>query len=255
MVSNGGLQDFVDAAACARPENAPLQEAFFSSEPDDKNAAKNLCFSCDVRQDCIKWALENGVIWGVWGGRDSNDIRRALSVDEDGKEIRRGRAPQCQMCSARTSKLITKVVDLPDGGRWTTARVVECTECGFEWKSRSSANAVAAYHLDRAVKEAKVAKLEVERTQLALERAYLARDESAIREMHAAAAMEVEMQSDDLAEWPSEFQLESVTVWKESKKDTRLARNAVKRLILKLNESEKYAQEAQNRARKNPAPR
>jgi hypothetical protein len=27
--------------------------------------------------------------------------------------------------------------------------MVECTECGFEWQSRTSANAVDAYHAQR----------------------------------------------------------------------------------------------------------
>jgi uncharacterized Fe-S cluster-containing radical SAM superfamily protein len=38
---------------------------------------------------------------------------------------------------------------LPNGGRWTTAKVVTCDECGFSWRSRTSANAVEAYKIDR----------------------------------------------------------------------------------------------------------
>jgi hypothetical protein len=126
-----------------------IAEWFFSEEPDEKHAAKNLCFKCPVRKDCVQYALESKEIWGIWGGKDENEIRRTLSVDADGNEIRRGRFPQCPHCSARTSKLETYIKDLPGGGRWTTARMVRCTQCDFTWRSRTSANAVNAYHSNK----------------------------------------------------------------------------------------------------------
>lgn len=135
--------------ACAKPENKHLVDAFFSDDRSEQHKAKNLCFTCPVRKDCIKFALETKEIWGVWGGKDEDEIRRTLSVNIDGVEYRRYRYPQCGYCSARTSKLITKIINLEGGGRWTTARVVECTECGFSWRSRTSANAVNAYHADK----------------------------------------------------------------------------------------------------------
>lgn len=140
---------------CSKKENERYVELFFSEIPEEKYEAKNLCFSCPVRKDCIKYALESKQIWGIWGGKDENEIRRTLSVDANGDEYRRGRYPQCGYCSARTSKLKTYIVDLPGGGRWTTARMVECTDCGFAWRSRTSANAVNAYHAERAEKNSK----------------------------------------------------------------------------------------------------
>lgn len=136
-------------AECAKDINKPLMENFFSDDPKEKYAAKNLCFACPVRKDCIKWALESKQIWGVWGGRDENEIRRTLSVNADGDEIRRDRYPQCPYCQARTSRLKSHVVDNPEGGRWMTMRLVECLDCGFLWRSRTSANAVNAYHAER----------------------------------------------------------------------------------------------------------
>jgi WhiB family redox-sensing transcriptional regulator len=144
-----------ERALCAKKENEEKLEWFFSEEPEEKYAAKNLCFSCPVRRDCISFALENKQIWGVWGGKDENEIRRTLSVDANGDEYRRGRYPQCPFCSARTSKLRTYIVDLPGGGRWTTARMVECTDCAFSWRSRTSANAVNNYHSERENKKSK----------------------------------------------------------------------------------------------------
>ena len=153
---SGGLEWQADALC--RPGNGhdEIQSYFFSANPEKRYEAKNVCFKCPVRDSCIKWALENGEIWGIWGGRDENEIRRTLSVNADGNEIRRGRYPQCPYCGARTSKLRTRVIDLPDGGRWTTAKIVECTVCHFEWRSRSSANAVNSYHQERAEKKKRV---------------------------------------------------------------------------------------------------
>ena len=146
---------YIKDSLCSKKENEKYVDLFFSEIPEEKYEAKNLCFSCPVRKDCIKYALESKQIWGIWGGKDENEIRRTLSVDANGDEYRRGRYPQCGYCSARTSKLKTYIVDLPGGGRWTTARMVECTDCGFAWRSRTSANAVNAYHAERAEKNAK----------------------------------------------------------------------------------------------------
>jgi hypothetical protein len=131
---------------CADPKiNRIVADKFFSYNPTEMAEAKKLCFSCPVRKDCIKWALENNQIWGIWGGKDEQEIRRTLSVNADGAEIRRDRYPQCLYCGARTAELRSVIAENPDGGRWTTVRLVECSDCGFTWRSRTSANAVNAY--------------------------------------------------------------------------------------------------------------
>jgi len=136
-------------ATCAKPSNRYALDWFFSKDFKEKYAAKNMCFTCPVRSQCLQWALEHRQIWGIWGGRDEVDIRRALSVSYNGEETRRRRFPNCPYCTARPSKLETSIEELPNGGRWTTAKVVTCTECGFAWRSRTSANAVEAYKIDR----------------------------------------------------------------------------------------------------------
>lgn len=136
-------------AICARNENAHIREFFFSTLPEEKYQAKNLCFECPVRAQCLRWALENRQIWGIWGGKDEGEIRRALSVSWNGQESRRQRYPQCPYCTARPNKLETFIAPVPGGGRWATMRMVRCTACDFTWRSRTSANAVDAYHIDR----------------------------------------------------------------------------------------------------------
>lgn len=143
---------------CAKPENKDSIEKFFSTDPVEKHEAKNLCFSCPVRSECLQWALEHRQIWGIWGGKDEGEIRRALSVSYKGEETKRYRSPNCPRCGARPVKLTTKSVEIPGGGRWTVARIVVCTECEFSWRSRTSANAVDFYHqqkTDRATKKRK----------------------------------------------------------------------------------------------------
>ena len=141
--------DWQKESLCSKKEHRKLQNFFFSTDPTEKYQAKNLCFLCPVRRECLKWALEHRQIWGIWGGKDDGEIRRALSVSWNGQEVRRERYPQCPFCSARPNKLSTHVVDVPGGGRWLTMKVVECESCGFRWRSRTSANAVEAYHIER----------------------------------------------------------------------------------------------------------
>jgi WhiB family redox-sensing transcriptional regulator len=142
-------------ALCAKPLYKKAINWFFSSDPQEKNNAKNICFQCPVRKECLQWGLEHRQIWGIWGGKDETDIRRALSVSYKGEETRRRRYPNCPYCIARPSKLQTSTEQLPKGGRWTTAKVVTCSECGFSWRSRTSVNAVEAYKTDRQEKEIK----------------------------------------------------------------------------------------------------
>jgi WhiB family redox-sensing transcriptional regulator len=136
-------------ASCADPNLEHMREWFFSKDPQEKYAAKNLCFGCPVRQQCLQWALEHRQIWGIWGGKDEMEIRRALSVSYKGEETKRRRYPHCPYCSARPSKLVTSSQEVPGGGRWTTAKIVTCTVCEFSWRSRTSVNAVENYNLDR----------------------------------------------------------------------------------------------------------
>jgi WhiB family redox-sensing transcriptional regulator len=151
FVNPKGLRDFDwhDHAECAKPENKKISKFFFSSVPSEKYEARNLCFSCPVRKECLKWALEHKEIWGVWGGKDESEIRRALSVSHTGQEVRRQRFPNCPCCGARPSKLSVIIADSPEGGRWATMKLVTCAECEFTWRSRTSANAVDAYHASK----------------------------------------------------------------------------------------------------------
>ncbi len=137
--------DWQSDAECAKYKNKEKIEFFFSEDSKEKAVAKSMCAICPVRRDCLKWALETSQIWGIWGGKDEHEIRRTLSVNADGAEIRRDRYPQCLFCGATAKRLEPVIADNPEGGRWTTVRLVSCLDCGFTWRSRTSSNAVTAY--------------------------------------------------------------------------------------------------------------
>lgn len=144
--SDGAALSWQRRAACGQPENAHTRDWFYSKDPAEKYAAKTLCFSCPVRPDCLRWALEHRQIWGVWGGRDEGELRRALAVSHAGELAKRQRPPNCPLCGARPWRL--SVVDGPSKrfGRWRIVRMVLCGACEFSWCSRTSARAVEAYH-------------------------------------------------------------------------------------------------------------
>lgn len=138
--------DWHEDAECAKPVNRIYIDNFFANKPAQQWEAKKLCGECPVRAECLKWALEEKQIWGIWGGLTPKKIRRTLSVNWEGQEMRHKRFPLCPLCQAKTDSLTSKTVNRPSRGRWSTMKIVECLDCGFNWQSRTSANAVDAYH-------------------------------------------------------------------------------------------------------------
>lgn len=109
-----------DDAACGDGEID-----YFSDVTEVKYAARAQCQSvCPVRWECLQSALTEVSIWGIWGGVDEYEIRRALSVNRLGEPIRRARAPRCPFCSKQS--LDTKI-------KKRARYFVECTICGLSW--------------------------------------------------------------------------------------------------------------------------
>lgn len=53
-------------------------EMFFPREPGDATAAIRVCNGCPVRDECLDWALEMRISYGVWGGTTERERRRML---------------------------------------------------------------------------------------------------------------------------------------------------------------------------------
>ncbi len=79
----GTLDDSADAqyppelqwqerALCAQTD----PEAFFPEKGGSTREAKRVCQSCDVRMDCLEYALANDERFGIWGGLSERERRR-----------------------------------------------------------------------------------------------------------------------------------------------------------------------------------
>ena len=65
-----------DRARAANPE------AFFPEKGGSTREAKGVCASCEVRAECLEYALMNDERFGIWGGlseRERRRLRRAAS--------------------------------------------------------------------------------------------------------------------------------------------------------------------------------
>jgi hypothetical protein len=136
------------AGLCHQERYSELWEKFFADTALERRDARNLCLSCPVRKECLRAALERKDIWGVWGGCDEAELRRALWVNANGEPYERCRYPHCPMCHARPSKLhVVGVCELPSGRK---RERVECEMCGFAWRAQTSVAAVKSYWREKA---------------------------------------------------------------------------------------------------------
>ena len=61
-----------ERALCAQTD----PEAFFPEKGGSTREAKRVCLSCDVRSDCLEYALSNDERFGIWGGLSERERRR-----------------------------------------------------------------------------------------------------------------------------------------------------------------------------------
>jgi WhiB family redox-sensing transcriptional regulator len=51
-------------------------EAFFPEKGGSTRDAKKICASCEVRNMCLEYALENDERFGIWGGLSERERRK-----------------------------------------------------------------------------------------------------------------------------------------------------------------------------------
>jgi WhiB family redox-sensing transcriptional regulator len=61
-----------ELALCAQTD----PEAFFPEKGGSTREAKRVCLSCEVRQECLEYALANDERFGIWGGLSERERRR-----------------------------------------------------------------------------------------------------------------------------------------------------------------------------------
>lgn len=145
MTSAPFLDSWRDKAACQSYmiEDPDLWDSFFGDKRADRAAAAKACAKCPVRRECLRDALERGEVWGVWGGCDEVDLRRALWVDTNGTERERLRFPRCPACRAKTECLFVRATCKVSNQ--SVGEVVECGSCGFEWAAKTSIAAMKKF--------------------------------------------------------------------------------------------------------------
>lgn len=59
-------------ALCAQTD----PEAFFPEKGGSTRDAKKICSQCEVRSECLEYALNNDERFGIWGGLSERERRR-----------------------------------------------------------------------------------------------------------------------------------------------------------------------------------
>ena len=67
-----GLMGWQERALCAQTD----PEAFFPEKGGSTREAKTVCTQCDVRAECLEYALANDERFGIWGGLSERERRK-----------------------------------------------------------------------------------------------------------------------------------------------------------------------------------
>lgn len=74
--------DWADKAACHEAD----PELFFSGDETDQRTALSLCDGCPVREPCLRFAVLDGQMHGVWGG--TLEPRRRQMIRDRRRQLR-----------------------------------------------------------------------------------------------------------------------------------------------------------------------
>jgi WhiB family transcriptional regulator, redox-sensing transcriptional regulator len=72
MPDNSIELSWQERALCAQTD----PEAFFPEKGGSTREAKRVCLSCDVRSECLEYALAHDERFGIWGGLSERERRR-----------------------------------------------------------------------------------------------------------------------------------------------------------------------------------
>ena len=65
-------EQWQERALCAQTD----PEAFFPEKGGSTREAKRICTGCEVRSECLEYALEHDERFGIWGGLSERERRR-----------------------------------------------------------------------------------------------------------------------------------------------------------------------------------
>ena len=67
-----GVPEWQEQALCAQTD----PEAFFPEKGGSTREAKRICSGCEVRAECLTYALAHDERFGIWGGLSERERRR-----------------------------------------------------------------------------------------------------------------------------------------------------------------------------------
>jgi WhiB family transcriptional regulator, redox-sensing transcriptional regulator len=65
-------QEWQERALCAQTD----PEAFFPEKGGSTREAKRICAGCEVRAECLEYALQHDERFGIWGGLSERERRK-----------------------------------------------------------------------------------------------------------------------------------------------------------------------------------
>ena len=72
LVEDEGALSWQERSLCAQTD----PEAFFPEKGGSTREAKKVCISCEVRSECLEYALANDERFGIWGGLSERERRK-----------------------------------------------------------------------------------------------------------------------------------------------------------------------------------
>ena len=71
-IGEADAQSWQERALCAETD----PEAFFPEKGGSTREAKKICTGCEVKAECLEYALANDERFGIWGGLSERERRR-----------------------------------------------------------------------------------------------------------------------------------------------------------------------------------
>jgi WhiB family redox-sensing transcriptional regulator len=72
MGEDEGALSWQERSLCAQTD----PEAFFPEKGGSTREAKKVCIGCEVRAECLEYALANDERFGIWGGLSERERRK-----------------------------------------------------------------------------------------------------------------------------------------------------------------------------------
>lgn len=71
-------EPWMEDGLCAQTD----PEMFFPEKGGSTKGAKRVCASCDVREQCLAFALKNEERFGIWGGLSERERRKLARLEK-----------------------------------------------------------------------------------------------------------------------------------------------------------------------------